>query len=500
MATLADLWHSVFPTAHRLGRLDPDRWSVEVAWVRSLKARVPAFDVLEPGDLALVPASALAVVASSQADLEALVDALAKARVAAVLVVGAEARDTHDPALGEALAAAGLPALRLAHGDPGQLERTIVSFLVNRRAELERQATELERQLQQLALLGRGIDVLVAAVSAFAGRPIVIENRHGDALVLHLGPEQASAAAAVARYHANPDTAALRLPLPTGEGSSTAALVLLGGEPIRERERIACDRIATLLALEISRSAGLLSGRPPGKAESLPAAGPPWVVLVARQAVGGPGAPSDITIAEREVIRGEIRLLAAPGRIVLRGDAESLELRAIAAAPPDDPGGLELAGRIAAHIGRTVAVSNRFAESTGRQVAEAEARSTLETAERLTDPPPVVSSALLPAYRLLAGLPDLPDGLRQARALLEPVLGGRPSTQQQHLQTLRAILDRDGQAEAATVLGVHRNTLAYRVRRLEQLGGWDLHDQELRLALSIAVRIVQRAQQFASEA
>jgi DNA-binding PucR family transcriptional regulator len=41
---------------------------------------------------------------------------------------------------------------------------------------------------------------------------------------------------------------------------------------------------------------------------------------------------------------------------------------------------------------------------------------------------------------------------------------------------------------------VHRNTIAYRVRGIEELGGWDLRDPELRIALSVALRIVQIAQ------
>ena len=64
----------------------------------------------------------------------------------------------------------------------------------------------------------------------------------------------------------------------------------------------------------------------------------------------------------------------------------------------------------------------------------------------------------------------------------------------ERLETLRVVLDRPGLAEAAAVLGVHRNTIAYRIRRIESLGGWDLHDPELRLSLAVAVRIVQRAQ------
>ena len=46
--------------------------------------------------------------------------------------------------------------------------------------------------------------------------------------------------------------------------------------------------------------------------------------------------------------------------------------------------------------------------------------------------------------------------------------------------------------EAAARLGVHRNTIAYRVGRLEELGGWDLSDPDLRFALSVATRILRR--------
>ena len=56
------------------------------------------------------------------------------------------------------------------------------------------------------------------------------------------------------------------------------------------------------------------------------------------------------------------------------------------------------------------------------------------------------------------------------------------------------MLDAAGPIEAAQALGVHRNTIAYRIRRLEETGGWDLSDPDLRLALSVALRIVQNAQ------
>ena len=83
--------------------------------------------------------------------------------------------------------------------------------------------------------------------------------------------------------------------------------------------------------------------------------------------------------------------------------------------------------------------------------------------------------------------PAVPSGVAPSPTLL----GGRPDVQREHLATLRAVLDHPGLAEAAAALGVHRNTVAYRVRRVEALTGWRLSDPELRLPLALALRLVQ---------
>jgi DNA-binding PucR family transcriptional regulator len=178
----------------------------------------------------------------------------------------------------------------------------------------------------------------------------------------------------------------------------------------------------------------------------------------------------------------------------LRGDAASLEMRLVLVADAEDPGGLLLAGRIAAFLGRVVAVSRPFREPTDRPAAEAEARATLEAAEVLAEPPSVARADRLPAYRLMGNLHNLPDGTRQARALLEPLLGASPSVVRERLATLRALLERSGPAEAAAALGVHRNTVAYRVRRIEALTGWQIDDPELRFPLALALRLVHDEQ------
>lgn len=533
MATLEDVRSALFPAARPVGTPAPERLGAQVSWVRVMRARVPAFDALEAGDLAIVPASALRVVAPGPAETAALVAAFVRARVAGCCIVGEDAPPaepdrslTPSEALAVAAANAGLPTFRLPDADPVALERSVIGLLVNRRAELEHQAARLEAQLERLALAGADLTTLVGAIAGVLGRAIVLEGRTGTVLAAFAPPDRPEAAAAVHAYHARRGGIVLRTPLPgiepgsgmdertaatraephepaallrpTGRGGDrrdvqSGALLILGDRPATEFEQIAAERIAGLLALEIVRGDVVRrAAERERSAEGLPADGPPWVVLVARQ--GGP-AESAGALEAREAVRRELRLLAPLGRLVLRGDAESLEIRAVLAADTADPGGLALAGRIADLLGRPVAVSRPFDRPSERAVAEAEARATLEAAEALAaagaSPGPIARADRLPAYRLLSVLHNLPEGRRQARILLAPLLVGRPAVVRERLATLRAVLESSGPAEAAARLGVHRNTVAYRLRRIEALAGWSPMDPELRLPLALAVYLVQ---------
>ena len=478
-----------------------------ITWVRVMRARVPAFDALEPGDLAIVPASALAVVAPGDEEVRAFAAACAAARVSGLLLVdrasepadptgAAHGHDFFDP-LQAALRDVGLAALRVPRADPVALERSIIGFLVTRGAEFDRQAALLEGRLERLALDGGGPVALVGAIAKFLGRAVALEGRRGDTLAVHAPPDVPEAATAVSRYHARPRQAvALRVALPGASGRA-GSLALLGDRPVGELERVSVARIAGRLALELSRDQAVrLAMDHARRSEALPAAGPPWVVLLARQRVPGSEADAAEARATRDAVRHELRLLAPARRLVLRGDADSLEIRAVLAvdlAAGPDPEGLSVASHLASFLDRPVAVSRAFSAAVDRPAAEAEARSTLESTERLADPPRVARAAHLPVYRLLVALHNLPDGQRVARALLEPLLHGRADVRRERLATLRALLDHGSVNEAAAALGVHRNTVAYRLRRIEEVTGWRLSDPDLRLALSIGVRFVHDA-------
>lgn len=101
---------------------------------------------------------------------------------------------------------------------------------------------------------------------------------------------------------------------------------------------------------------------------------------------------------------------------------------------------------------------------------------------------PVAEWAAIGPYRLLTGLGAGPGGAAgdpadpAVRALLRPA-------HTELARTAEVFLDHAGQAgRTAAVLGIHRQTLYYRLSRIEALTGLDLSDGESRLLLHMALK------------
>ncbi|MFJ3724788.1 PucR family transcriptional regulator [Streptomyces sp. NPDC090045] len=95
---------------------------------------------------------------------------------------------------------------------------------------------------------------------------------------------------------------------------------------------------------------------------------------------------------------------------------------------------------------------------------------------------PVAQWSAIGPYRLLATLAADPVDDPAARALLAPA-------HRELARTAEVFLDCAGQAgRAAAALGIHRQTLYYRLARVEQLTGLDLDEGEDRLLLHMALK------------
>ncbi|CAM5442458.1 PucR family transcriptional regulator [Streptomyces avidinii] len=95
---------------------------------------------------------------------------------------------------------------------------------------------------------------------------------------------------------------------------------------------------------------------------------------------------------------------------------------------------------------------------------------------------PVAQWSAIGPYRLLASLATDPVDDPAARTLLTPA-------NRELARTAEVFLDCAGQAgRAAAALGIHRQTLYYRLGRVEQLTGLDLDEGEDRLLLHMALK------------
>ncbi len=97
---------------------------------------------------------------------------------------------------------------------------------------------------------------------------------------------------------------------------------------------------------------------------------------------------------------------------------------------------------------------------------------------------PVTDWSAIGPYRLLAALPRTPGTApdQAVRTLLAPAHA-------ELARTVEVFLDRAGQASrTASALGIHRQTLYYRLARVQQLTGLDLNDGEDRLLLHMALK------------
>jgi purine catabolism regulator len=105
--------------------------------------------------------------------------------------------------------------------------------------------------------------------------------------------------------------------------------------------------------------------------------------------------------------------------------------------------------------------------------------------------PAALHFARLGALRLIFHLADNPELRAFQRDVLGPLEASDAARRSEFVRTLEAFLRAGGNhMRAARDLNVHRNTLIYRLERIQELlGGADLEDPELRLNLQLALKI-----------
>lgn len=319
---------------------------------------------------------------------------------------------------------------------------------------------------------------------------------------------------AVAPVRIDPPGNRARLVVPVRAGIDVLGYVWLaeGSEPLGARHEQVLAEVARVVSAHLVRAtAG--PGRPPHQelvARALDGHGD-TAALAAHLRVSpdtafalvgfrprSPWADPDVGpryVRDQLELRRE--LLAGPGAAVVRDGHVYAAVPVEGQADPEGPDLGAMAEEVVATIRNQLGADLVAVIESGPVplAGLAEARDHLDRALRLIadDPHRSVATALelrshvtLALVRELAqGRPDMLDG--PVRALAEIDRTRRTD----YLNTLRAYFDTASDlSEAARVLFVHRNTLRYRLRRIQELCGLDLSDPVERLVAELQLRLL----------
>jgi purine catabolism regulator len=510
----------------------------EVTWATRPRPTPPAFGHLSHGELVLLGGKTLQNI-DERLTLEGVIKQLAGFNVSAVAFAGrvtATAKATAD--------AAGLPLLQLpADADLSHLERRAADLISEKRRDAQRRGHDSGRKLMELAISGESVPTLARTLAELADRPVLVETREGRILAAEnpggesmnrelLLPLLERGRPAVAAWlrsvatssPAEPPTTTVELdndrkrliaPIIGRDGLLGLLSMFLPGKKETAEEAMLSSRGAAASAIVMTRDRAaqaarqelelnvldeILDGALRSEVSLLEQAKKlqhdlqqPYVALVSRLDPVSNGTQIR-TQAGRWSIFDEV-LVRRSVKLMWRLRHNHAEIIWPAATPQQ---AREIAAQLFEELTRRLPEGSGYAVSLGvgsvrqgpagiRQ-SHQEAKQALTMGRKLYGPGHLTRFEDLGVYRLLFAAQNLPE----LQAFHDEVLGPLVEYDKIHgaelIKTLGAFFDaRCGPKEAAAILGVHRNTVLYRLERVKELTGLDLDDADVRLRLHLAL-------------
>ncbi|HZO28154.1 MAG TPA: helix-turn-helix domain-containing protein [Chloroflexota bacterium] len=531
-ATVHDVWAGALPPGTQLvgGQRGLDR---EVRWVITLRPRPPGLVGLKGGELVLVGADTLRAL-DDRLTLARAIDQLSQAGVAAVA-----ARGGIDQAAIARADALGFPLLSIpVEASLTQSEQDALRLLADRQAETLELTRQVQQQLTELLIAGHGLPAIVDRLAVLTRRAVAVEDASGirqlSGAAVSL-PDRTQVVEALERTRprllawidgrrvpaADPPTQRFRLeidgigrivaPIAADDGALAFLSLIAPHESLGRSDALSASQGATVCALVLARERAVLQAEDRLRRD------------VVTDLLSG-AFTSDSALLERAERLGfnlslqhlpiALRIAAEPPAATPRShDVVSVLVRELGRLGVCAPIGVlgETIGlafpldggepaAVAAKVHRLVAqVSGRTVSAgVGRPgigpaaIAQGyrEADRALVIARRLFPPGALTFFQNLGVHRLLLAL----DGHPELGAFYEETLAAIDqydrTNRSELLSTLEAFFAADNSlAETASRLHLHRNTVAYRLRRIEQISGHQLGDPETRLALHLGLRV-----------
>ena len=497
--------------------------------------------VVERGEVWLLSAAALQLVGESR-NVARMIRDMGEAGVVAFVTpealgpeVHAEADEVHTP------------ILRVPRDSSlAEIEKIMVGVLVDRDRAIGQRVQEVYERLLATLVEDRGLELISDIVAEVTDKAVYLLDEHFQPTVqTGGGPRTADALADVRRRYwegqlgnvserpvvvrsaeHGPTSIALR-PL-TLRGAIEGYLALIGPvDDFVDFDHQVADRAASVLAIELAKQSAVVEARLRLQgdflSDLLDNPNPPDDSLVERaRRLGYDLTRPHLVFVLRPrpcdsqngtaAARGHQRFVDATRRRLVLADVTTLlreqdgSIQVLMPSPPDlDPGDVDASldwvqrlrsaleeslapesVSVVAGVGRTPG-----AETTPFAAMREATRAADIAASIATDSPAVLHFARLGALRLIFHLADNPELRAFQRDVLGPLEVSDATRRSEFVRTLDAFLRAGGNhMRAARDLSVHRNTLIYRLERIQELlGGVDLEDPEARLNLQLALKI-----------
>lgn len=480
----------------------------EVSWVVTLRPTPPGLDRLRGNEIALVD---MATARHLDIALPPLVASLAEQGASALVILGCSADELKAHAGKRKLPIMLLPA----GSDLVALEDAIAGLIKEERYRLYQSEQQLTQALMELALGGRGVEAILHRLREATGRtsllldpdfqPQPLPGQQAPAkLKENLARLFATPPAGIAGARLGKDLCGFVSPVSGKRGTEAYLLVLAPAGQLEEADRLAAKVGALALAVELSRqhaiedTAGrfqaemvesLLTTQLSGQAISeraerlglLP--GQEYVVLSVQAPAPGP---------ECEALARGARRLLANALCHPHGDVLAIVLPVPQGETAD--GLRRLAREVSSKMSRaspgpvSLGMGRRYAGPEGLRLSFQESKQALAMGRRLFGEGCVSLFSDLGVYRLLLSVDTA-----EVRDFYQESIGPLAEYDLKHrsgqmLATLKAVLRYPTLSDTARALNVHRNTLVYRLQRIQEITGLELEDGETRLMLYLALK------------
>jgi purine catabolism regulator len=514
-------------------------------WARLLRTRPTSLGRIENGEVWLLSTAALQLVGDRRAVARMIGD-MAQAGVVAFVTpeaLGPEANAAADEAQ--------TPILRVsADASLIEIEKSIVAVLVDRDRAIGQRVQEIYERLLSTLVEDRGLELISDIVAEVTGKAVYLLDEHFQPTVQTGGGTRPAEALAdvrrrywegllgnvserliVVRTAEQEPTAVVLRPL-TLRGAVEGYLALVGPvDDFVDFDHQVADRAASVLAIELAKQSAVVEARlrlqgdflsdlldlPSGPDDALLERARrlgydltrPHLVFVLRprhceSANGTSGSAPSLRAHQRFVDATRRRLVVTDVTTLLRehdGGVQVLMPCPSEVEPADVDAGLGWVERMRLSLEEAlapdaVAVVAGVGRTPGPETTPfAAMREATRAADIAASMPPDSPSALhfarLGALRLIFHLADNPELRAFQRDVLGPLEISDSTRRSEFVRTLDAFLRAGGNhMRAARDLNVHRNTLIYRLERIQELlGGLDLEDPEARLNLQLALKI-----------